>query len=135
MVETNIDHHHHHPHRHEEEQEEAPTVVQQQQQQQQQQPSKGSLFTIVPTEVTTMHNWSSSYVRGLEDFMTPILSEKRCTILQHIIRYQSFLRSQQPPLADISAQLCEYSRKLSQPSRDFALKLAIGDALTASYDP
>jgi hypothetical protein len=96
--------------------------------------SKGNLFTIIQTEVTTMHNWSSSYVRGLEDYMTPLLSEKRCNVIQHVIRYQSFLQAQQQSPADVTNHLCEYSRKLSQPSRDFALKLAIGDALAASCD-
>lgn len=99
----------------------------------QQSPIKRKLFTIIQTEVTTMHTWSSSYVRGLEDFMTPILSEKRCNAIQHILRYQAFLQDQQH--SDIQKHLCEYSRKLSQPSRDFALKLAIGDALAASCDP
>ena len=97
--------------------------------------TKGNFFTIIPTEVTTMHNWSSSYVRGLEGYMTPILSEKRCTIMKYIIRYQSFLQEKQLSPSDISDHLCDYSRELSQPSRDFAMKLAIGDALAASCDP
>ena len=99
--------------------------------------NKGNLFTIISTEVTTMHNWSSSYVRGLEDYMTPILTEKRSTVMVHILQYQTFLQEQSPPLPhlDISNRLSAYSRKLSQPSRDFALKLAIGDALAASCDP
>ena len=96
-------------------------------------PPERHLFTIIPTEVTTMHNWSSSYVRGLEDYMTPILSEKRFKAIQGIIRYQTFLQEQQ--YSDIPQRLCEYSRQMSQPSRDFALKLAIGDALAATCDP
>lgn len=96
-------------------------------------PSERHLFTIIPTEVTTMHNWSSSYVRGLEDYMTPILSEKRNEAIQGIMRYQIFLQEGQ--YSDIPRRLCEYSRQVSQPSRDFALKLAIGDALAATCDP
>ena len=99
----------------------------------QQIPTKPNLFSIIQTEVTTMHHWSSSYVRGLEDYMTPILSEKRCIARQHLLRYQEFLQEQQQ--SEIPEKLGEYSRRLSQPSRDFAVKLAIGDALAASCDP
>ena len=62
---------------------------------QQKDPKKQSFFTIIQAEVTTMHNWSNSYVRGLEDFMTPILSEKRCNTIQHLLRYQAYLHHQQ----------------------------------------
>jgi hypothetical protein len=86
-------------------------------------------------DVLTMYNWSSSYVRGLEDYVTPIMSSERRYMIHQFLSYQDFLRHNGVPGTSVEAALCERSRKLSQNARTFAFKMAIGDALAASHHP
>lgn len=83
-------------------------------------------------DVLAMYNWSRSYVRGLEDYVTPILSSERHFAIHQFLSYQEFLRHRVPGTS-IEAALCERSRKLSQNARLFAFKVAIGDALAATH--
>jgi hypothetical protein len=102
---------------------------------QQQQQHGGDVLNLIQTELTTLHNWSDSYVRGLEDYITPLFSSKRRDKVYHLLRYQTFLNEQKCGASEIQQQMYLLSCKLSEPSRYFALKLAVGDALAASCDP
>lgn len=85
-------------------------------------------------DVLAMYNWSSSYVRGLEDYVTPILSSERHHMIHQFLSYQDFLRQRRVQVTSVEAALCEQSRRLSQNSRVFAFKMAIGDALAATHN-
>jgi hypothetical protein len=84
-------------------------------------------------DVLVMYNWSSSYVRGLEDYVTPILSSERRYMIHQFLSFQEFLRHTRAVGTNIESALCERSRQLSQNARVFAFKLAIGDALAATH--
>jgi hypothetical protein len=86
-------------------------------------------------DITALYNWSSSYVRGLEDYVTSLLSSERHDVIRHFLLYQESLRRENDPSTSIEAALCERSRKLSRRAREFAFNMAIGDALTAIQDP
>jgi hypothetical protein len=84
-------------------------------------------------DVLAVYNWSCSYVRGLEDYITPILSAERHHFIHQFLSYQEFLHHRKVLGTNIEAALCERSRNLSQRARDFAFKMAIGDALAATH--
>jgi hypothetical protein len=81
-----------------------------------------------------MYNWCSSYVRGLEVYMTPMMISERHQAIRHFLSYQAYLRNENFPSASIEEDLCKRSQILSHRAREFAFKIAIGDALTASHN-
>ena len=84
-------------------------------------------------DVRAVYKWSSSYVRGLEDYITPILKTDRQNVIHQFLSYQEFLRFRKIAGMSNEEALCERSRKLTQSARDLAFKLAIGDALAVSH--
>jgi hypothetical protein len=81
------------------------------------------------SDLQTIIKWTNSDARGFEDSTTSYFWDKRCKDIEQILGYYDYLKETFPSGVYIDEKLRRYSERRSQCAREFAFKLAMGDAL------
>jgi hypothetical protein len=81
------------------------------------------------SDLQTIIKWTNSNTRGFEDSTTSYFWDKRCKDIEQILGYYDYLKEAFPSDVYIDEKLRRYSERRSQCAREFAFKLAMGDAL------
>lgn len=81
-------------------------------------------------DMRTIFKWAKSKSRGLEDAVTSIFWEERRRVVKQILEFNEYLMDSFEPGEDVDEQLRIYSEVRTQRAREFAFKMAMGDALT-----
>lgn len=87
--------------------------------------------TLDKQDFLLIHMWACSHGRGFEGSISPLIRDERRMAVGTILAHQAFLRQERVDASVTQESLRRHSLTISRRSREFAIRMALGDALAA----